>query len=113
MGNGTYYDVLGVGTFKLCLPGGTNLLLTNTFYAPNTRRNLISVPRLDDKGYEIRFRSGRVTIGKHSRALVYGTKVDNLYQLNIDASSSFFGYINASFDSFMCMDHPYLWHLRL
>ncbi|KAL4199023.1 hypothetical protein AMTRI_Chr03g49100 [Amborella trichopoda] len=103
MGNDTYYDVLGVGTFKLCLPGETNILLTDTLYAPNMRHNLISVPRLDGKGYEIRFRSGQVTIGKHSRALVYGTKVDNLYRLNINESSSFFGYIDASFDVFMCM----------
>ncbi|KAL4202072.1 hypothetical protein AMTRI_Chr02g261910 [Amborella trichopoda] len=102
MGNDTYCDVLGVSIFKLCLPRGKNLLLTDTLYAPNMRRNLISVPRLDDKGYEIRFRSGRVTIGKHSRALVYDTKVANLYRLNINESSSFSGYIDASFDAFMC-----------
>ncbi|KAL4185658.1 hypothetical protein AMTRI_Chr10g231820 [Amborella trichopoda] len=113
MENDTYCDLLGVGTFKLCLPGETNILLIDTLYASNIRCNLIYVPRLDKKGYEIRFRSGRVTIGKHSRALVYGTKVDNLYRLNINESSSFSGYIDASFDAFMCMDDPYLWHLRL
>ncbi|KAL4183475.1 hypothetical protein AMTRI_Chr11g155330 [Amborella trichopoda] len=104
MGNDTYYDVLDVDTFKLCLPGGTNLLLTDTLYAPNMKRNLISVPRLDDKGYEIRFRSGRVTIRKHSRALVYGTKVDNLYRLNTNERSFFSGYSYASFDVFACID---------
>ncbi|KAL4200170.1 hypothetical protein AMTRI_Chr03g148370 [Amborella trichopoda] len=108
MGNDTYYDVLGVGTFKLCLPRRTNILITDTLYAPNMRCNLIYVPMLDDKGYEIRFRSGRVSIGKHSRALVYGTKVDNLYRLNINESSSFSGYIDVSFDAFMCMDDLYL-----
>ncbi|KAL4198925.1 hypothetical protein AMTRI_Chr03g142450 [Amborella trichopoda] len=108
MGNDTYCDVLGVGTFKLCLSGRTNLLLIDTLYAPNMRGNLISVPKLDDKGYEIRFRSGRVTIGKHSRALVYGTKVDNLYRMNINKSSSFCGHIDTSFDAFMCIDDPYL-----
>ncbi|KAL4187362.1 hypothetical protein AMTRI_Chr09g38660 [Amborella trichopoda] len=108
MGNDTYCDVLGVGTFKLCLPGGTNLLLTDILYAPNIRRNLISVPRLDDKGYKIRFKSGRVTIGKHSIVLMYGTKVDNLYRLNINESSSFSGYFDASFDAFACIDDSYL-----
>ncbi|KAL4187643.1 hypothetical protein AMTRI_Chr09g40010 [Amborella trichopoda] len=113
MENDTYCDVLGVSTFKLCLPRRTHRLLTDTLYAPNMRRNLISVPRLDDKGYEIRFKSGQVTIGKHSRALVYGTKVDNLYRLNVNESSSFSGYSDAYFDAFTCMDYSYLWHLRL
>ncbi|KAL4179955.1 hypothetical protein AMTRI_Chr13g89790 [Amborella trichopoda] len=108
MGNDTYCDVLGVGTFKPCLPGGTNLLLIDTLYEHNMRHNLIYVPILDGKGYEIRVRSGRVTIGKHFRALVYGTKVDNLYRLNINESLSFFGYIDAFFDAFMCMDDLYL-----
>ncbi|KAF9618293.1 hypothetical protein IFM89_000928 [Coptis chinensis] len=60
MGNNIYCDVLGIGTVKIPLPGEMNLLLTDVLFAPNMRCNLIFVSRLDDKGYEVKFRSGKV-----------------------------------------------------
>ncbi|KAK3012314.1 hypothetical protein RJ639_012614 [Escallonia herrerae] len=65
MGNNMYCNVLDVGTVKIPLPGQNNLILTDVLYAPNMRRNLLSVPRMDKKGFELHFRSSKVSIGKH------------------------------------------------
>ena len=70
------------------------------------------MPRLDEKGFEVCFHFGKVSIGKHSRILFWGIKVDGLYKLNFSdnkpaASSS--SYIDVS----MFVDDPYIWHLRL
>ncbi|KAK2985165.1 hypothetical protein RJ640_011986 [Escallonia rubra] len=91
MGNNMYCDVLGVGTVKILLPGQNNLILTDVLYVPNMRRNLLYVPRMDEKGFELRFRSSKVSIGKHGCILVWGVKVDGLYRLNtFDVSGSSF-----------------------
>lgn len=75
MGNNSYCDV-GIGTVKIMLPGDKNLYLTDVLYSPTMRRNLISVPRLDEKDFEVRFRSGKVSVGKHGRIMMWGSKVD-------------------------------------
>ena len=114
MRNNTYCDVLGIGTVRISLPGQNNLLLTDVLYAPNMRRNLLSVPRLDDKGFEVRFRSSKVSIGKHGRILAWGTKVDGLYRLNVASDNNKIGsssaYIDVSCD--VNVD-SILWHMRL
>lgn len=66
MGNNTYIDVLGEGDCKLSC-NGTNVILKNVLYAPTIRRNLISVAMLEKKGFEVRFKTGVVTIGKEGR----------------------------------------------
>ncbi|KAF7154487.1 hypothetical protein RHSIM_Rhsim01G0134100 [Rhododendron simsii] len=121
MGNNSYCDVVGIGTVKVMLPGDKNLYLTGVLYSPTMRRNLISVPRLDEKDFEVRFRSGKVSIGKHGRIMMWGSKVDGLYRLNIvsdvnnNALAGCSAYIvdsTHSYDS-LYVDDPYIWHLRL
>ncbi|KAK3015659.1 hypothetical protein RJ639_006333 [Escallonia herrerae] len=63
MGNNTYSEVLGVTTVKIPLPGQNNLILTDVLYAPNMRRNLLSVPRMDEKGFDLHFRSSKHSFG--------------------------------------------------
>jgi hypothetical protein len=40
-------DILGVGDYLFELPGGGKLVLKDTVYAPNMRKNLISVSKLE------------------------------------------------------------------
>jgi hypothetical protein len=47
MGNDAYTEVQAIGTY--------NIVLTEVLYAPSMRRNLISVPMLVKKGYDVRF----------------------------------------------------------
>jgi hypothetical protein len=105
MGNNTYNDVLGKGKCKISV-NGSIIVLYNVLYVPNIRRNLISVPILDDKGYSVKFKSKRVYISR-GKISVNGTKEDNMYFLKVDNKRSISNYVNVS------NDESYLWHLRL
>jgi hypothetical protein len=105
MGNNTYSDVLGEGKCKISV-NGSIIVLYNVLYVPNIRRNLISVPILDDKGYSVKFKSRRVYISR-GKISVKGTKEDNMYFLKVDNKRSISDYVNVS------NDDSYLWHLRL
>ena len=59
MGNNTYCDALGNGTVKIMIPGERNLYLSDVLFAPTLTCNLIFIPCLDEKGFEIRFRFGK------------------------------------------------------
>jgi hypothetical protein len=105
MGNNTYSDVLGEGKCKISVNGSV-IVLYDVLYVPSIRRNLISVPVLDSKGYGIKFKSGKVYIRK-GNVSVKGVKVDNMYLLKVDNKISISDYLNVSINS------SYLWHLRL
>jgi hypothetical protein len=104
-GNNTYSDVLGEGKCKISV-NGSIIVLYNVLYVPNIRRNLISVPILDDKGYSVKFKSRRVYTSR-GKISVKGTKEDNMYFLKVDNKRSISDYVNVS------NDDSYLWHLRL
>ena len=57
IGNNTYCDVLGIEAVKIMILGERNLYLSNVLFAPTMKRNLISIPCLDEKAFEIRFHS--------------------------------------------------------
>ena len=63
MGNNTYSDVLGEGKCKISVKGSI-VVLHNVLYVPNIQKNLIFVPILDGKGYDIKFKSRKVYINK-------------------------------------------------
>uniref|UniRef100_A0A2N9IS84 Retrovirus-related Pol polyprotein from transposon TNT 1-94-like beta-barrel domain-containing protein n=1 Tax=Fagus sylvatica TaxID=28930 RepID=A0A2N9IS84_FAGSY len=76
MGNNTYSDVLGEGKCKFSI-GDSVIVLNNVLYVPSVRRNLISIPVLDEKGFEVKMKSGRVFISKDDIS-VSGVKVDGV-----------------------------------
>ena len=55
VGNGASVEVLGIGTYKLELRGGHTLLLHDVLYAPEIRRNLLSVVTLLRHGFRFIF----------------------------------------------------------
>ena len=63
MGNNTYSNVLGERKCKISV-NGLVIVLHDVLYVPSIRRNLISVPILDNKGYGIKFKFGKVYIRK-------------------------------------------------
>jgi hypothetical protein len=82
MGNNTYSDVLGEGKCKISIKGSV-IVLHDVLFVPSIRRNLISVPILDSKGYGIKFKSGKVYIRKGNIS-IKGTKIDNMYFIKVD-----------------------------
>lgn len=58
-----YSDVLREEKCKLSI-NGIIIILSDVLYVPDVRRNLISISMLDKKYYEIKLKSGCVTICK-------------------------------------------------
>ena len=111
MGNNSYCDVLGTGTIQIQLKGGNNLILTDVLCAPNMRKNLISVPQLDKKGFGTRFVSGKVTVGRKKNILFIGTLCNGLYQL--DCFSGVANKISFEYLACLSVNDSLMWHLRL
>ena len=60
--NGNRVDVLGMCTYKLDLHGGRALLIHDVLYAPNVRRNLLSVTALLRLGFHLSFENNGIQI---------------------------------------------------
>ncbi|KAG9442378.1 hypothetical protein H6P81_018232 [Aristolochia fimbriata] len=102
----------GGGTVRLKLPSGNYLVLTEVLCAPNIRRNLISIPCLDKKGLETRFKSGKATVGRNNSILFSGTLIDGLYSLDLYSRST--SNVKVDFEyACLSLDDSLLWHLRL
>lgn len=71
-GDNSFCYVLGTGSDWVQLKNGDNLVLTNILLAPNIRRNLMSIPQLDKKGFETSFISGKATVVVNKNILVFG-----------------------------------------
>ena len=61
LGTNAKADILGIGNYTIELPNGGKLVLENALYAPNMRRNLISVSKLEVVGYKVLFGDGERT----------------------------------------------------
>jgi hypothetical protein len=105
MGNNTYSDVLGEGKCKISIKGLV-IVLHDVLYVPSIRKNLISVPILDNKGHGIKFKYGKVYIRKGNIS-AKGTKINNMCFIKVDNKNSISHYLCVSESS------SYLWHLRL
>ena len=55
MANGVEVEVEAIGDLSLELDDGFVLKLSDVLYVPSLHRNLISVSRLDDDGYDCHF----------------------------------------------------------
>ena len=84
MGNNTYLDVEGVGSYRLDL-GDNIMILKDAIYAPGIRRNLISVLLLIKNDLEVHFYNKRVSIGKDKKVLAMGVFVQehDLFRISV------------------------------
>jgi len=60
MGNDEKYSVSGVGTVVFQREHGAHITLTDVKYVPGLKKNLVSIAMLEDKGYDVVFRKGKV-----------------------------------------------------
>jgi transposase InsO family protein len=115
MGNNASAAVLGIGTCKLDLRGGHTLYLHDVLYAPEVRRNLVSVLALLQLGFNIAFVGCCVKI--HLDNIFYGSgfvlngfMVLDIVNVSIDNDASIYVVQNSSTinDS-----NIITWHARL
>jgi transposase InsO family protein len=113
-------DILGVGDYILKLRGGGKLVLKDTVYAPNMRKNLISVSKLESIGYSVLFGNSQVKILLNGNLVQSGDLFEGLYYINdicndgnmhclVGEHNSVVRNINSNNN---CSE-SYLWHLRL
>ena len=92
LGTTSKADILGIGDYNLKLPSGGILLLKNTVFAPDMRKNLISVSRLESAGFDVNFSNGKVKILLKGKLIQSGNRVEGLYYIedisDIDAMDS-------------------------
>lgn len=86
--NGTEVEIEAIGTLRLILDTGFIMDLVDTVYIPIFTRNLISVPRLDSYGYELKFGNKGVSLFYNSCLASSGTLRGNLYSLNLECKYS-------------------------
>ena len=87
------------------------LRFRDMYYVPGLRKNLISVSTIEDRGFEVHFREGRVYILPRGTnvalAKVIGTRCGKLYRLDFQPISALMSSDNS--ESHMCE----LWHRRM
>ena len=114
MGNGAKVAVQEIGTFEMCLPNGLYLLLDNVCYIPSLTRNIISVSRLKQSGFNYQFVDDNI----HSflKGIFYfeARPANGIYELNLDCSSSnnSIYHVNTKRVKYN-LNQTYLWHCRL
>ena len=74
-----------VETFRLVLQSGFVLDLVNTIYIPSFSKNLISMSKLIQYGFEFKFSGPQFYLHKGSSIVGFGSLVSGLYKLNLDA----------------------------
>uniref|UniRef100_A0A2P2MWM4 Retrovirus-related Pol polyprotein from transposon TNT 1-94 n=1 Tax=Rhizophora mucronata TaxID=61149 RepID=A0A2P2MWM4_RHIMU len=117
MGNRMKARIEGIGTYRLILDTKCHLDLVKCLYVPECARNLVSVAKLDEVGFNLKIGNGAFSLYRHSYYYGSGTLVDDLYRFNLDAMYA---------DSLFLVEHgignkrnvhddcsAFLWHQRL
>ena len=108
MGNNAMCRVVGISTVKLRLQDGTLLMIKHVRHVPDLKRNLISLGKFDQIGYNIRLQYGDLRVMNGSKTILKGNRKNGVYVLDgeiIAGESGFSGSIKT--------DNTRLWHLRL
>jgi hypothetical protein len=82
------YKTQGIGTVSFQRESGKPLHFADVLYVPGMTRNLISVSTLEDKGYEVTFRKGKVfirSLGSNRKMdKMIGVRHEKVYRLEIE-----------------------------
>uniref|UniRef100_A0A6N2L2G7 CCHC-type domain-containing protein n=1 Tax=Salix viminalis TaxID=40686 RepID=A0A6N2L2G7_SALVM len=84
MGNRMKARIVGIGTYKLIFDTGCFIDLENCLFVPECARNLVSVSRLDDLGFDFKIGHGVFSLYRKDYFYGNGTLVDSLYRFNLD-----------------------------
>ena len=114
MGNNSRIEVKGVGTCKLSMRGGRTLILHDVLFAPNIRRNLVSVIVLMQFGYALNFYSTCLNVFFRKTFYGSGYLLDGFIVIDVDNvsyynSNSFFLFTSSNNSN----NDVNIWHARL
>ena len=110
-------QIKGIGTYRLVLDNGCHLDLEKCLYVPDCARNLVSVGKLDECNFNVKFENGTFSLFKNKYYYGCGTLINGFYHFNLDEKSieSVFHveHIIGSKRSAHDDNSAYLWHQRL
>ena len=81
--NGVEAEVEAIGDLSLELDDGFRLQLLDILYVPSLRRNLISVSRLYDDGYDCHFVNSKCRIVINNKCVGLAFRQDKIYLLSL------------------------------
>jgi hypothetical protein len=93
MGDDGKYSATGIGTITFQRDSGKPFQLKNVMHVLGLKKNLVSVTMLEDRGYDVVFRSGIAYLRHKAIGQVkkIGIRVKNLYMLQVDGCGAMIG----------------------
>lgn len=85
MANGEKAEVIGMGMVSLCFATGEDLTLSNVLHVPSIHKCLISVSKLDIRGYEVTFRRRKTIFRKRKKIVGKGFFQGGMYRLDLNS----------------------------
>ncbi|KAL8153044.1 hypothetical protein V2J09_010804 [Rumex salicifolius] len=116
MGNRMKARIEGIGTYRLILDTGCHIDLEECLYVPECARNLVSISRLDNLGFNVKFGHGGFSLYRNNYFYGSGTLFDSLYRFNLDTkfAESLFNIESQGIKrSASNESSAFLWHQRL
>jgi hypothetical protein len=102
------YKAQGVGTVTFQRESKKPLYFSDVLYVPGLTKNLISVSTLEDKGYEVTFRKGKVFIrpcgSSEKMDRMIGVREEKVYRLQVQPGRTLASFTTAIGE---------LWHKRM
>ena len=70
LGDGSTFDIKGVGSTKIQLDSGTLIIVEEILYVLGLKKNVISVTVLEEKGFSVSFSEGKVLIWSKQKPFI-------------------------------------------
>lgn len=112
LGNNTKMDVIGKGSVKLLL-SGMNLVVTEVYYIPDLKNNLLSIGQLQEKELAILIKGGSCKIFHPEKGLIIQTNmsVNRMFIVMPQTQSSSQAQSDQCFHS-KAQELSHIWHQR-
>ncbi|KAD5962114.1 hypothetical protein E3N88_13587 [Mikania micrantha] len=114
VGNGAHVAVKAIGEYEILLPSGFYLKLDNVCFIPNVTRNIVSVSRLHEQGFDYVFNGNYISAYFNNMFYFEAKPHNGIYEIDVSnscTSSSMYSINTKRLKS--DFNQSYLWHCRL
>ena len=111
MGDDGRYSMTSIGTITFQRDSASPLMLKDVMYVLGLKKNLVSIPMLEGRGYDVTFNKRkdflRHITTRHVKKI--RVRVNNLYKLNVEDCAT----LSTKAEKVQSRDVGELWHRRL
>ena len=108
MGNAVVVPVKGIGSVELKFTSGKIVTLTNVFYVPEVRKNLVSGSLLNKFGFKLVFEADKFILSKGGMFVGKGYACEGMFKMNVIVISN-----KNVVSAYIVESSSFLWHHRL